>query len=47
MFCAGMTKGDAVFLAVVLVLFLTAWQVGLALVILWTLAFIARRRWKN
>jgi hypothetical protein len=43
----GITKGDAVFAAVVVVLLLTVWQVALALVILWTIAFVARRRWKN
>ena len=44
---AGITKGDAVVLVLVVVLFLTTWPVGLALVVLWAVAFVARRRWKN
>ena len=44
---AGVTKGDAVVLALVVVLLLTTWPVGLALVVLWAIAFVARRRWTN
>jgi hypothetical protein len=43
----GVTKGDVVVLAVFVLLLLVQPFVALALAVLWGIAFIARRRWKN
>jgi hypothetical protein len=43
----GVTKGDIVVLAVFVLLLLIQPFVALALAVLWAIAFIARRRWKN
>jgi hypothetical protein len=43
----GVTKGDVVALALCVLLLLVQPFVALALAVLWAIAFIARRRWKN